>query len=333
MRRRVVSVAALAVLLSGPATGSAADRYANFEAAIYARAYEVREMGDLERLRARFEVMEKHVKVSKMYLETHRDKILVDGETLEKAKGFFEARGIRTAGGITLTIDERNRFETFCYSDPDAPELGAAGRRAHRAALRRDHPRRLLLHELQVRGRDPRAGRAELDRVPPGAAGRGGPQPRPGPGAQGQPEGEGGHQVPELVRPLPRPGVQPGDAGRRSSTRSTRAPRRATRCAAPSTCSRTTGTRSGATWRTSARATTRGDGSTPGECAPSTATRSSCGSPSSPRRPRSRSSTSARCRSPSTRVTAPPGRGRGRASTSTRWSGPTGGTTAPSRPS
>ena len=158
MRRRVVSAAALAVLLSGPATGSAADRYANFEAAIYARAYEVREMGDLEWLRARFDVMEKHVKVSKMYLETHRDKILVDGETLEKAKGFFEARGIRTAGGITLTIDERNRFETFCYSDPERPALGAAGRRAHRAALRRDHPRRLLLHELQVRGRDPRAG-------------------------------------------------------------------------------------------------------------------------------------------------------------------------------
>jgi hypothetical protein len=113
------AAAALAVLLSGPATGSGADRYANFEAAIYARAYEVREMGDLERLRARFEVMEKHVKVSKVYLETHRDKILVDGETLAKAKGFFEARGIRTAGGITLTIDERNRFETFCYSEPD----------------------------------------------------------------------------------------------------------------------------------------------------------------------------------------------------------------------
>ena len=117
MRRGVVSVAALAMLLSGPATGFSADRYASFEAAIYARAYEVREMGDLERLRARFEVMEKHVKVSKMYLETHRDKILVDGETLEKAKGFFEARGIRTAGGITLTIDERNRFETLtCFS-------------------------------------------------------------------------------------------------------------------------------------------------------------------------------------------------------------------------
>jgi len=62
--------------------------------------------------------MEKHLKVSKMYLETHRDKLLVESDTLQKAKGFFEERGIRTAGGITLTVDERNRFETFCYSDP-----------------------------------------------------------------------------------------------------------------------------------------------------------------------------------------------------------------------
>ena len=108
----------VALMAPGP-KGAGAGSYEHFGVAIYARAYEVREMGDLERLRARFEVMERHVKVSKVYLETHRDKILVDGETLEKAKGFFEARGIRTGGGITLTIDERNRFETFCYSDAD----------------------------------------------------------------------------------------------------------------------------------------------------------------------------------------------------------------------
>jgi hypothetical protein len=30
-------------------------------------------MADLEWLRTRFEVMEKHLKVSKMYLETHRE--------------------------------------------------------------------------------------------------------------------------------------------------------------------------------------------------------------------------------------------------------------------
>ena len=112
------AIATLAVLLSGSATGSGGERYANFNAAVYARAYEVRQMGDLDRLRARFEAMEKQVKVSKVYLETHRDKILVDSETLRKAKGFFEERGIQTAGGITLTVSERNRFQTFCYSDP-----------------------------------------------------------------------------------------------------------------------------------------------------------------------------------------------------------------------
>ena len=61
-----------------------------------------------------------------------------------------------------------------------------------------------------------------------------------GPGAEGQPEGEGRHQVPELVRPLPGLGFNL-ETSRRSSTASTPAPRRATRCAAPSTCSRTTG--------------------------------------------------------------------------------------------
>ena len=112
-------VAALAVLPGEEMTASAADRYKSFEAAIYARAYEVRQMGDLEKLRPRFEAMEKQVKVSKIYLETHRDEIVVDAETVKKAKQFFEGRGIRTAGGITLTISERNRFQTFCYSDPE----------------------------------------------------------------------------------------------------------------------------------------------------------------------------------------------------------------------
>jgi hypothetical protein len=115
----LAAVTGFTVLTLLPMTASAAARYRHFQAAIYARAYEVREMADLEWLRARFEVMEKHVKVSKVYLETHRDKILVEAETLRKARQFFADRGITTAGGITLTIDERNRFETFCYSDPE----------------------------------------------------------------------------------------------------------------------------------------------------------------------------------------------------------------------
>jgi hypothetical protein len=119
MRTRVAlsAVAALALL---PLTRvSAAERYKSFDAAIYARAYEVREMGDLDKLAARFAAIEKHLKVGKIYIETHRDKILVDSETVKKAKQFFEQRGIRTAGGITLTVSEPNRYQTFCYSDPE----------------------------------------------------------------------------------------------------------------------------------------------------------------------------------------------------------------------
>jgi hypothetical protein len=34
------------------------------------------------------------------------------------AKRFFLSRGVKVSGGITATINERNRFETYCYSDP-----------------------------------------------------------------------------------------------------------------------------------------------------------------------------------------------------------------------
>lgn len=93
--------------------------YKNFDLAIYARVYEVRQMADLDWLRERFDVMSRHIKIDKIYLETHRDTILADEETLEKVRQFFQSRGIQTSGGITLTINESNRFETFCYSDPE----------------------------------------------------------------------------------------------------------------------------------------------------------------------------------------------------------------------
>ncbi len=94
----------------------AAEGYRNFDAAIYVRAYEMREMTDLNWLKERFDVISKYIKVSKVYLETHRDLVTVDEETICNAKKFFTDRGIETVGGITLTIDEGNRFETFCYS-------------------------------------------------------------------------------------------------------------------------------------------------------------------------------------------------------------------------
>jgi hypothetical protein len=93
--------------------------YDHFKVAVYCRAYEVREMADPAWLESRWQELSRQVHVDKVYLETHRDLLLVDDETLEAAKAFFAARGVATAGGITYTIDESNRFETFAYSNPE----------------------------------------------------------------------------------------------------------------------------------------------------------------------------------------------------------------------
>ncbi len=90
--------------------------YKNFEVAVYSRSYEVEKMGDLKWLENIWEEITHQVHVDKIYLETHRDLVIVQEDTLEMVKKFFEKRGIKTAGGITLTIDESNRFQTFCYS-------------------------------------------------------------------------------------------------------------------------------------------------------------------------------------------------------------------------
>ncbi|MBN1401840.1 MAG: hypothetical protein JXA74_13440 [Anaerolineae bacterium] len=97
----------------------ATDRYHHFEAAIYARVYEVIKMADLDWLRERFDLMSRYIKVSKVYLETHRDMVVAPDDTLAQAKVFFAERGVRTSGGITITVDESNRFETYCYTNPE----------------------------------------------------------------------------------------------------------------------------------------------------------------------------------------------------------------------
>ncbi len=106
---------ALLRLPSSPAHG-----YENFQVAIYCRAYETQQMGNLDWLEPRWDAIARQVHVDKVYLETYRDAgNIVDTETLATAKKFFADRGIRTAGGITLTVSERNRFETFCYTNPE----------------------------------------------------------------------------------------------------------------------------------------------------------------------------------------------------------------------
>lgn len=92
--------------------------YKNFSVAIYCRVYEVDQMSDLSYLTDNFETMSRWIKVDKVYLETHRDMVMADEATITRAKGYLEGRGVQVSGGITITVNERNRFQTFCYTNP-----------------------------------------------------------------------------------------------------------------------------------------------------------------------------------------------------------------------
>lgn len=93
--------------------------YKNFTVSVYTTAYSVRNMTDQKKLEETWNSISRQVKIDKIYLETHRDNFVVDEKTLELAIRFFKSKGLKVAGGITYTINERNNFETFCYSNPE----------------------------------------------------------------------------------------------------------------------------------------------------------------------------------------------------------------------
>ena len=114
MKRILCSVLLGLLLAAVPATA----QHKNFKVSVYVRAYEVDKMKDTQWLESTWKTISSQLDVDKIYLETHRDMLLVDDATLEKAKKFFQKQGLEVAGGITYTISEPNDFETFSYSDP-----------------------------------------------------------------------------------------------------------------------------------------------------------------------------------------------------------------------
>ena len=111
-------IVAAVVLLAASVAALARPNYQNFKVSIYTRAYEVQRMADQHWLDSTWNVISSQMKVDKIYLETHRDQLIVDRPTMEKAIKFFKQKGLEVAGGITYTISEANSFETYCYSDP-----------------------------------------------------------------------------------------------------------------------------------------------------------------------------------------------------------------------
>ncbi len=72
-----------------------AKAYESFKVSIYVRAYEVDKMKDIHWLDSTWNVISQQLEVDKIYLETHRDLLVVEDATLEQAKKFFHDRGWR----------------------------------------------------------------------------------------------------------------------------------------------------------------------------------------------------------------------------------------------
>ena len=97
-------IVAAVVLLAASVAALARPNYQNFKVSIYTRAYEVQRMADQHWLDSTWNVISSQMKVDKIYLETHRDQLIVDRPTMEKAIKFFKQKGLEVAGGITYTI-------------------------------------------------------------------------------------------------------------------------------------------------------------------------------------------------------------------------------------
>ena len=78
----------LMVCLCVPASVQA--KHNNFKVSVYVRAYEVDKMKDTKWLESTWATISSQLDVDKIYLETHRDLLIVDDATLEKAKKFFQ---------------------------------------------------------------------------------------------------------------------------------------------------------------------------------------------------------------------------------------------------
>jgi hypothetical protein len=115
-------LAALALLLALPA--ARAGGYTNLNVAVYFRYQEVHSIpANLERFSNQWVNIEKQVKVAKVYLETTRNAQLATASDVATLKQFFTSRGIRVAGGMGLTANEGNGFQSYNYNSPADRDL------------------------------------------------------------------------------------------------------------------------------------------------------------------------------------------------------------------
>ena len=100
-------------------TGARAGNYQNFKVCVYITVREVNSFADPKVLQAQWDLINSQVKVDKVYIEVHRDRLLADDKLLEDVKKFFVDHGVQVAAGSAFTDSEANLFATYCYTNPE----------------------------------------------------------------------------------------------------------------------------------------------------------------------------------------------------------------------
>ena len=96
----------------------AKNSYKNFNVALYCQAEDILRMKDKKWLETTFDMLMKHIKFNKVYLETFRG-IMPKRALLQNVKDFFESKGIKTSGGwMSPKGAEGDMMGSFCFTNP-----------------------------------------------------------------------------------------------------------------------------------------------------------------------------------------------------------------------
>ena len=107
-----------------------ADRYQHFNVAIYATMYDVQKMSDLKWLEHSFGMINQHIKVNKVYLETHRDATIADEATIIQAPSTVRRpkKSLNTQPGYLMKSSSMTfsspTANVSCASQPKATGVG-----------------------------------------------------------------------------------------------------------------------------------------------------------------------------------------------------------------
>jgi hypothetical protein len=133
LQRIICALAVMCLMALGQSAEAAA--YRNFRAAIYIPVNGTKRLADSAAFAREFARVSSQLKFDKVYIEAYRDRVFATDAELETVKREFEAKGIETAGGVTLAAGgwPGGQFGTFDYENPaDRAECERASRLAAR---------------------------------------------------------------------------------------------------------------------------------------------------------------------------------------------------------